>query len=259
MSSFEIPNQSFEQLPSWRSQVIDNIAKQLPLHTSPNYPSFEDRLRLTRAPYDERGLVALPNEGPWVAGQSIPTRYQKIHDILPMVGAPRLHTLDADYRALHPWWRDMLLNPTVGVVTGRGFFRHWGANQVADAALICQGQLLLVQRKDTGQWALPGGFLNKGERSLDAAVRELHEETNIDIAQELIAPEHVYTGPVLDIRTTIHAWQETSLWRFHLDADVPPMPRGSDDAKKAQWFSINELPQDLYGSHPLLVARSLAA
>lgn len=44
-------------------------------------------------------------------------------------------------------------------------------------------KLLLIRRKNhpyIQQWALPGGFLNIGEDILDAAYRELKEETSIE-------------------------------------------------------------------------------
>ena len=52
----------------------------------------------------------------------------------------------------------------------------------ADAVVIQSGHILVVKRgaqPGKGLWALPGGFINQNERSADAAVRELMEETGI--------------------------------------------------------------------------------
>lgn len=49
----------------------------------------------------------------------------------------------------------------------------------ADAVVIQQEQLLLIQRKDSGLWALPGGLIDVGETAAQAAVRELFEETGL--------------------------------------------------------------------------------
>lgn len=42
-----------------------------------------------------------------------------------------------------------------------------------------KGQLLLQRRSDTGEWCVPGGALEPGETYIEAAKRELKEETGI--------------------------------------------------------------------------------
>lgn len=47
-----------------------------------------------------------------------------------------------------------------------------------------EGKVLLVKRKNPpaiGQWSLPSGFVDYGEDPIDAAVREVKEETNLDV------------------------------------------------------------------------------
>ena len=60
------------------------------------------------------------------------------------------------------------------------------------AAIIVneQGQILLQSRRDNGKWGLPGGCQELGERFEDTIIREVKEETNLDIKEdnlELIA------------------------------------------------------------------------
>lgn len=50
------------------------------------------------------------------------------------------------------------------------------------AVVIHDGHVLLAQRKkqpDAGLWGFPGGHVEWGETTLDAAVRELREETGV--------------------------------------------------------------------------------
>jgi 8-oxo-dGTP diphosphatase len=48
-----------------------------------------------------------------------------------------------------------------------------------DAVVIMHGKVLLVKDKGVHQWSLPGGGVHKGERSYQAAARELYEETGL--------------------------------------------------------------------------------
>jgi 8-oxo-dGTP diphosphatase len=50
---------------------------------------------------------------------------------------------------------------------------------LAAAARTRDGRWLLIRRGDTGEWALPGGTLEWGERLRDSIVRELEEEAGV--------------------------------------------------------------------------------
>ncbi|EAZ89591.1 mutator protein [Crocosphaera chwakensis CCY0110] len=46
--------------------------------------------------------------------------------------------------------------------------------------VLPDGRIVLIQRKDTGKWGLPGGIVDWGEDILTTAKRELKEETGLD-------------------------------------------------------------------------------
>jgi 8-oxo-dGTP pyrophosphatase MutT (NUDIX family) len=52
---------------------------------------------------------------------------------------------------------------------------------VAAIGLIHDGKILMGRRRDNGKWTNPGGHLNKGENPLDGALREVLEETGIEL------------------------------------------------------------------------------
>ena len=56
-----------------------------------------------------------------------------------------------------------------------------------------RGRIALVHRKDNGLWALPGGGMELGESIEDCAVREVKEETGLDV--EITGLVGVYTNP----------------------------------------------------------------
>ncbi len=119
----------------------------------------------------------------------------------------------------------------------------------ADAAVfgIFEGKvkLLLVERGNEpfkGRWALPGGFLNIDEELEDAAARELAEETGLTgIRLEQI---HTFGKCGRDPRgrvITVTYWGILTEGSSKLKA--------GDDAAKARWFDIEQLPKDLAFDH----------
>jgi 8-oxo-dGTP diphosphatase len=125
----------------------------------------------------------------------------------------------------------------------------------ADVVALCAGappRLLLVQRRNppfAGSWALPGGFVEKGERVADAAPRELHEETGLRVdTLELLG---VYDTPGRDPR----GWTVSVVYLARLDCEA--VVAGGDDASDARWFSVGALPE-LAFDHALIVADALA-
>lgn len=108
----------------------------------------------------------------------------------------------------------------------------------ADALLVVGNEVLLIQRKHgpfEGHWALPGGFVEVGERIPDAAHRELQEETGISgfVMKEF----GTYGDPGRDPRGRVVS---VIYW-----IRLPEKPRSTagDDAADARWYSFDQLPQ----------------
>ena len=70
----------------------------------------------------------------------------------------------------------------------------------AIVAVIQNDKVLLTQREDFEVWCLPGGGVDEGETVADAAIREVYEETGIDV--ELTTLVGVYSR--LGLFTDIH-------------------------------------------------------
>jgi bifunctional NMN adenylyltransferase/nudix hydrolase len=127
-----------------------------------------------------------------------------------------------------------------------------------DSVLVQSGHVLLIQRKASpgkGLWALPGGFLDPGERLLDACIRELREETKLKIPSPVlkgsIKRQSVYDDPYRSARgrTLTHAFYI----ELEPSAELPKV-KGSDDAKFARWVPLSELdPQMMFEDHYFIV------
>ncbi|MDR8415079.1 NUDIX domain-containing protein [Nonomuraea sp. 3-1Str] len=148
-----------------------------------------------------------------------------------------------DGRPLNPFRHKY---PT-GIRYGRAELGHWGEQVCADAVVTSidgQGRrwLVMVERGDGHGWALPGGTVDPGEDPADAAIRELAEETGLDLADK--EREVLPARYVPDPRASDEAWMVTVPVRIDLgevaDWDVP-VPVGADDAACAAW-----VPADSY-------------
>ncbi len=57
-----------------------------------------------------------------------------------------------------------------------------------------EGRLLLARRTDSGFWTIPGGTMEPGETIAETAVREVKEETGIDV--EVVSLVGIYSNPL---------------------------------------------------------------
>jgi ADP-ribose pyrophosphatase YjhB (NUDIX family) len=66
-------------------------------------------------------------------------------------------------------------------------------------------RVLLIRRHDTGEWALPAGIMELGEAIADTVVREVHEETGLEV--EPVRLVGLYTDPSSQNMTYPHGDQ----------------------------------------------------
>lgn len=158
------------------------------------------------------------------------------------------------------------LNPKgrTGII-GRGLLGKWGPNYAADPIITRINrtsealEMLAIQRKDNGQWAIPGGMVDKGEEVSRTLTRELQEETGITLNME--QGKMIFQGYVDDPRNTDHAWMETTAKHLHLSAELSEKMNlhAGDDARAVRWLPLMQKSIcGLYASHCALIIKTLS-
>ncbi|XP_061494102.1 ADP-ribose pyrophosphatase, mitochondrial isoform X2 [Rhineura floridana] len=169
-------------------------------------------------------------------------------------------------------------------IVGQGLLGRWGPNHAADPLITrwkrdsrgnkivhaASGknilQFIAIKRKDCGEWAIPGGMVDPGEKLSAALKREFSEEALNSLQKteaekeelekqlnRLFSQDHfvVYKGYVDDPRNTDNAWMETEAVNYH-DETGEAMDNlhleAGDDAGKVKWIDISEKLK-LYASH----------
>ena len=123
-----------------------------------------------------------------------------------------------------------------------------------DAVVVQSGHVLMVKRgayPGKGKLAIPGGFINPDEYLLDAAIRELREETRLKVPEAVLRgslkTQRVFDDPNRSSRgRTI-----TNAFLFNLSPQLElPSIKGGDDAASAHWIPISEIKaEDCFEDH----------
>lgn len=114
---------------------------------------------------------------------------------------------------------------------------------VSVAVVDAVGRVLLIRRTDNDQWALPGGAQEVGETPLQAAQREVQEETGITCAITGLVGIFSNPGNVVEYTSDGEVRQEFSiLFSGHpVSGDLMTSP----EARDVRWFDrgdVLELP-----------------
>jgi 8-oxo-dGTP pyrophosphatase MutT (NUDIX family) len=94
------------------------------------------------------------------------------------------------------------------------------------AILKAKDYYALVQGRCTGKWSFPKGHSNEGENSMDCTIREVAEETGIDILPSPIEYREVGYG---------------NYYVFVLNDKIPLIPRDLKEIMATKWVTLEEM------------------
>ena len=103
--------------------------------------------------------------------------------------------------------------------------------------------VLLILRGDFPVWGLPGGVVESGESIAEAAIREVREETGLDI--RLTRLVGIYFRPQ-GAEGNHQALFTAEVWCGEAKPD-------GFESLKVEWFPVEHLPERLLGMHRLSI------
>lgn len=118
-----------------------------------------------------------------------------------------------------------------------------------DIAVFRNDRLLLIQRRDNGLWALPGGAVEVGETLAQAAAREFREETASEV--QLLSLLAVLDSRVWHSNVRFHVYHHIFLGKIADDETVKPNTQGEGPTAEtlaADFFAEDALPE-LHAGH----------
>ena len=114
-----------------------------------------------------------------------------------------------------------------------------------DIIIRVDDRIVLIERRNPPRgWALPGGFVDYGERLEEAARREAREETGLTVTD--LQPLGAYSDPARDPRQHTISYVYT--------ARASGTPEAGDDAALARLFELDALPEPLCFDHATILA-----
>lgn len=110
-----------------------------------------------------------------------------------------------------------------------------------------QGRVLLLEHRFRGGtgWGIPGGFIEAGEQPHEAIARELCEEVGLEVSDI----------EIIGSRGFAHLKQIEILFKCRSAGSADPR---SGEIRKAQWFSLADLPPGVPRDQLELLRNTLA-
>lgn len=120
--------------------------------------------------------------------------------------------------------------------------------RAAGILIVCAGEILLLKRSGdgdhAGEWCIPGGKLEEGETSAQAACRETAEEAGVQVPLDMIAEWTRTISSEVDFTTFVASI-----------ADKPEVVLDDSENVEFVWRALDCLPSPLHPGMEMVLAR----
>ena len=122
-------------------------------------------------------------------------------------------------------------------------------NSVSSVAVIIQdqeGRLLLMKRERDpfkGLWDLPGGFVDVGERAEETVIREVKEETNLDV----IEIKYLYSEPNEYVFSDLTIFTLDLVFKVKVNNTNNIKSNDIEESNEIQFFEPQKIDVDMIG------------
>ena len=103
-----------------------------------------------------------------------------------------------------------------------------------------QRRILLIRRKDSGEWGFPAGAVELGESVLDGCKREVMEETGLEISGA--TPIAIYSEPRFQSTDRYGNQRQMVTIVFLVEQWTGNLRRSTDETTDCRFFELDRLP-----------------
>ena len=103
-----------------------------------------------------------------------------------------------------------------------------------------QGRILLIRRKDSGEWGFPAGAVELGESVLDGCRREVREETGLEVTGA--TPIAIYSEPRFQSTDRYGNQRQMVTIVFLVQKWTGNLHRSTDETTDCRFFELDRLP-----------------
>ncbi len=115
---------------------------------------------------------------------------------------------------------------------------------VAGARVVVRdgrGRVLLIRRKDSGEWGFPAGAVEIGESALDCCRREVREETGLDVITAV--PFALYSEPRFQATDAYGNQRQMFVLVFLVEQWAGEITPSTNETTDCRFFETDALPE----------------